>query len=114
MTMYAVRNKLADVLGLPVDLIHDAMISQLGAYSASRRMTAPQIATAPITAKSSTIYSLSALCRTVQATSNKAPSTPAATGTRQSQTLRPSAKLTPAPRPFWTFKRENGNAERRL
>lgn len=44
MTMYAVRNKLADVLGLPVDLIHDAMISQLGAYSASRRMTAPQIA----------------------------------------------------------------------
>ena len=43
MTMSAVLNKLADVLGLPSDLILDAITAQLGTYDAAHRMTVPQI-----------------------------------------------------------------------
>lgn len=43
MTMSAVLNKLADVLGLSSDLILDAITAQLGTYDAAHRMTVSQI-----------------------------------------------------------------------
>ena len=43
MTMSAVINKLVDVLGLPSDLILDAITAQLGTYDVAHRMTGPQI-----------------------------------------------------------------------
>ena len=43
MSMSAVINKLADALGLPSDLILDAITAQLGTYDAAHRMPVPQI-----------------------------------------------------------------------